>query len=124
MDTLLKIREQVKSRKPQFVKQSGRNLKKLSKSWRAPKGMHSKLRRKLRGHLKQPSVGYSSPKLIRGYSPSGLKPILITNENQLDNLKSEDGIIISRRLGKRKKLPILKKIQEKKPDCPKYKKFG
>jgi len=113
MADLLELRKELKSKKPKFVRQQGHGLKKLSKSWRAPKGMHSKLRKKLRGHLKQPSRGYSSPKAVRGFSSNGFKPVVLTNENQIDTLEKNEGIIISKRLGERKRLQIFKKIKEK-----------
>ena len=112
--TLLELREKIKERKPDFIRQQGRYLKSLSKNWRAPKGMHSKLRKKLRGKIKQPSIGYSSPKEARYLHPSGLMPQLISNLNQLSGLTEKDGIIISGKLGKRKKIELLKKIKETK----------
>ncbi|MEK6934477.1 MAG: eL32 family ribosomal protein [Nanoarchaeota archaeon] len=98
-------------KKPKFIRQRAHNLKKLEKKWRAPKGMHSKLRKKFKGKAKQPSVGYSSPKKIRNLR-QGLIPILISTESQLKNLTKEHGLIISRKLGAKKKVELLQKIKE------------
>ena len=87
MERLLEVRQQVKSQKPTFLRQQGHVLRKIRKIWRAPKGMHSKMRKKLRGYRRQPSIGYSSPKLVRGFSPDGYKTILQTQENQLGRLE-------------------------------------
>ena len=127
MNDLLQVRKQVKARKPKFIRQQGNHLTSLSKNWRAPKGVHSKIRRKRRGKMKQPSTGYGSPKKVMHFHPSGLKPIRITNSNQLNNVTKEHGLIISRTLGKRKKLALLKEVEERKlpvlniRDIPAYK---
>ena len=113
MKNLLQIRQQIKRKKPDFIRQKGKFLKKLGAVWRAPKGMHSKLRMKHRGHISHPSMGYSSPREVRGLSPTGLRPILITNESQLSGITQNDGLIISKRLGERKRISILKKTKER-----------
>src|SRR3989344_9210690 len=107
MKELLRTRKVLKSKKPKFIRQQGHGLKNLSKVWRAPKGMHSKLRKKLRGKLKSPSIGYSSPRLVRGLTPSGLRPILVHTESQLANLEKNEGVIIARKVGKRKRINII-----------------
>ncbi|MFH1592542.1 MAG: 50S ribosomal protein L32e [Candidatus Woesearchaeota archaeon] len=109
---LLELRKTQKSKKPNFVRQQGKCIKSLSESWRAPKGMHSKLRRKLRGKIKSPSIGYSSPKSVRGLHVSGLIPILVYNVRELDDLKTGQGALIASAVGQKKKLEILKKSKE------------
>ncbi len=113
METLLRIREQIKAKKPKFVRQKAFGLKKLSKKWKAPKGQHSKLRKKLRGHLKHPSVGYSSPREVRGLTSNGLKPVLINSEKEFGKIDKKVGLIISSKVGERKRIQILKKIEER-----------
>lgn len=109
---LLNLRQKLKSKKPTFIRQKAHGLKKLEKVWRAPKGIHSKLRKKKKGHMKHPSVGFSSPREVRGFSPSGLKPILVINIKQLDKIKNE-GIVISSLVGNKKRIELLKKIKER-----------
>ena len=112
MKELLQLRKNLKAKKPDFIRQQGRNLKRINTGWRAPKGIHSKQRLKLRGKSKRPSVGYSSPKIIRGLNSTGLKPVIISNIDQLKDLSKEHGIIISKNLGQRNKISVLKKIKE------------
>lgn len=111
MKELLKLRKEKKRKKPDFIRQN-KGKKSLKKCWRQPKGMHSKLRRKKAGHIKHPSPGFSSPKAVRHLHPSGLKEKIITNLNQLSTVQKNEGIIISSKLGLRKKLKILNKIKE------------
>lgn len=109
---LLELRNAQKKKKPTFVRQQGHSIKSLETKWRAPKGMHSKLRRKFRGKMKHPSMGYSSPSEVRFLHPSGLKPVLVHNLNDLNNLGAEQGIILSSAVGQKKRGEILKKIKE------------
>ena len=77
MKELLEIRNKMKAKKPTFLKQDANRLTRLKKQWRQPKGQHSKIRKKLRSYRKQPSMGYSSPKEVRGLTREGHKLIII-----------------------------------------------
>lgn len=112
MNQLLAIRNKMKSKKPDFIRQQGRSLSKLKQKWRAPKGMHSKLRMGLRGKIKKPSIGYSSPKEVKGLNRSGYKPVIVATLEGINKIKNGEGIVISRTVGKRKKIELLKKIKE------------
>jgi len=103
----------MKKKKPVFARQQSEYVASLKKKqWRAPKGMHSKLRRKRRGRMKHPSPSYSSPTAVKYMHPSGLIPILISNVEQLSHVQSYHGAIISRRVGMKKRIALLKKCQE------------
>ena len=110
---LLNLRKQMKKKKPVFVRQQGEYVPSLKKKqWRAPKGMHSKLRRKRRGRMKHPSPSYSSPTAVKYMHPSGLIPILISNIEQLSQVQNYHGVIVSRLVGVKKRIALLKKCQE------------
>ena len=109
---LLEIKN--KKKKPVFTRQEYPARIKLGPVWRKPKGIHSKMRDKRKGKKAQPSVGYSAPKLVRGLTKEGLLPIHIQNLNDLNKVTQKHIIILDRTLGLRKRLELLKKIQEKK----------
>lgn len=114
-EELLELREKIKSKKPEFIRQESQRRKTLGRKWRKPKGIHSKMRRKFKGRRKSPSTGYSSPKEIRGFDFSGLKPIYVNSMKDLEKVDAkEEGIILSSRVGLRKKIEIIKKAAEKK----------
>lgn len=112
MEKILKLRKEKKDKKPEFVRQQGRTVSKLERKWRQPKGMHSKLRKKLKERGKHPSMGYSSPKKVRGLNPKGLKEVVVNNTEDLINIKKGEAAVIGKNVGKRKKLKILKKAEE------------
>jgi len=112
---LLEIRKEIKERKPKFTRQEYPVRKKLRELvWRRPKGIHSKMRDKKRGKRIQPSVGWKSPRAVCGLTKDGLTPMLIKNLNGLNNVTKNHIIILSGLLGNKKRIEILKKIEEKK----------
>lgn len=101
-----------KNKKPNFARQQSKIFKKLKTGkWRAPKGMHSKLRRKRKGKGLLPSIGYSSPRKFKGLSKEGLIQVNVSNSSQLVSLTKKHGVILSRYLGTRKRLALLEKIK-------------
>ncbi len=88
----------------------GKHRKKLQK-WRSPKGMHSKMRNKRKGYPASPSVGYKSPKKEKG-KILGLNPKIINNMKDLQNTAKNNIIIISQKIGARKRIEIIKKASE------------
>ncbi|MEA3379061.1 MAG: eL32 family ribosomal protein [Nanoarchaeota archaeon] len=112
MENLLELRNKMKKKKPDFLRQDGHCKSKLKKKWRQPKGMHSKMRRKLVGYRKQPSTGFCSPKKVRGLCRDGLKSKLIKTSKDLEGFNPKtDGAIVAK-IGQRKRLVIIKKILE------------
>ena len=110
---LLELKKQMKSKKPHFIRQDAHKKKKLSKKWRRPKGLHSKIRLKLRGRAKYVSVGYRGPKKVRYLHKSGLQQHIVRSITDLGGLDAKKiCLIISSSLGDRKKITILKKVEE------------
>ncbi len=111
---LLETRNTLKKKKPTFLRQEGHKKKKLGgPKWRKPKGMHSKLRRMLRGNRARVEPGWGSPRKVIALSFEGLKKIIIANPKQLLKLDAKtDGVIISGNVGIKKRVDILKKAKE------------
>ncbi len=112
-ERLLKLREELKRKKPKFRRQEWHRYKRLGEKWRRPKGRHSKMRRKLKGKPKMPNPGYRSPKKVRGLHPSGYEEVLVYNPKDLEKIDPErQAARIASRVGKRKRREILKKAEE------------
>ncbi|MCR3883751.1 50S ribosomal protein L32e [Methanotrichaceae archaeon M04Ac] len=82
-ERLMKVRARQKKRKPEFNRCDSHKKKKLSPSWRRPRGLHNKLRRQISAKGKLVRVGYRSPKAVRGYHPCGMKEVLVKNAGDL-----------------------------------------
>ncbi|MBS3143726.1 50S ribosomal protein L32e [Candidatus Woesearchaeota archaeon] len=95
-------------KKPNFKRQDS-ILKKLKDKWIRPKGIQSKLRLRKKGKGKIPRIGYGTPK-DKKYLIKNKKVVLIKNMNDLENIKNP--IIISSKVGLRKKLEIVTKAKE------------
>jgi large subunit ribosomal protein L32e len=110
---LLKLREEIKSRKPEFVAQESWRYKRVKEHWRRPRGIDNRMRRSFKGWPKLVKIGYGSPKLARYLHPSGYNDILVYNVNDLLKLdKDRDAARIGASVGRRKRIQILKKAKE------------
>lgn len=114
--TKLEIRSAIKKRKPTYRRRQSNQFAKLAKinAWRRPKGMGNKSRRNRRGHIGMLQVGYGSPKEVKGTNRDGLFEVIVSNVQDLDKVESSTQIaILSRTLGTRKKLDVLKAAKKK-----------
>ncbi|MBW3004729.1 50S ribosomal protein L32e [Candidatus Woesearchaeota archaeon] len=110
----LKLRKQIKSKKPKYLREDYHKKKAVSKkSWRGPSGRHSKMRHGFQGHRATLQVGYGSPREARHLHSSGLLPVLVCNINELSALdKSKQAAVISSSVGIKKKVEIVNKSKE------------
>ena len=84
----------------------GRGRRKKQK-WRKPKGRDNKMREKRKGYPVVVSIGY------RKNNAERKRIKIISNLNDLNNISKEDVIILGK-IGKRKKIEVLKKALEMK----------
>ena len=106
-------REATKHKKPDFKRQESWRYKRLGESWRRPRGIDSKIRRKVKGWPRSPGIGYRSPKETRGLHPSGYEEILVHNLDEVGELDPErQAIRIAHTVGARKRIEISAKAQE------------
>jgi len=112
---LLEVRKQIKSRKPTFRRQQINQFAKFknNNAWRRPRGQQSKMRLKRKGHRKMPTVGFKSPKAVRGLNRDGLLEIVVKNVQDLKaiDVKTQIGVI-GRTVGAKKKIDILNEAKK------------
>jgi len=112
MNDLLQLRKTLKSKKPKFLRQDATKIDEVRKrNWKQPKGIHSAMRNKKKGYRKQPSMGYGSPRKVRGLSPTGLIPIRVFNLNDLEKVTKNHAVIIGGSVGAKKRIEILKQVK-------------
>jgi len=111
----LELRERVKKKKPRFVRQESWRYKRLSESWRRPRGLDNKMRRKIKGWPPTVNVGYRGPKVARGLHPSGYKEVLLYNAEELKEIDPKtQAVRIAHSVGKRKRARILVEARKRK----------
>ncbi|ACV12476.1 Ribosomal protein L32e [Halorhabdus utahensis DSM 12940] len=90
--------------KPQFNRQDHHKKKRVSTSWRRPRGGLSKQRRGIKGKGDTVEAGFRTPNAIRGLHPSGFEEVRVHN---LDDLEGVDGdsqaVRIASKVGARKR---------------------
>jgi large subunit ribosomal protein L32e len=104
----LKGRKRVKKNKPDFVRSESWRYGKLKESWRRPRGLDHKMRRKIKGWPPTVSTGYKGPKDARGLHPSGYREVLVHNAKEISKVdpKSE-AARIAHTVGKKKRAQII-----------------
>jgi len=101
-------------RKPRFVRQDAHKKKRVGSGWRRPKGMDSKMRLGKKGHRKCVSVGYGSAKKTRGLHKSGLSIVIANSKDDVEKIyAAKSGAVIASSVGKKKRVEIIKKCQER-----------
>lgn len=110
---LFNVRKVQKGKKPSFNRQCQHKFKKLSKTWRRPRGLQSKQRRGYLGKGAIATVGYGSPALVKGLHPSGYDEILVYNVDDLVLVDPEyEAIRIGGQVGAKKRAAIVAKAKE------------
>ncbi|KAG9302326.1 hypothetical protein G9A89_008818 [Geosiphon pyriformis] len=74
----------VKKRTKPFKRHQSDRYK--SESWRKPKGIDNRVRRRFKGQLPMPKIGYGSNKKTRHLMPNGFKKFLVSNVKELELL--------------------------------------
>ncbi|MCO5567964.1 hypothetical protein L7F22_021660 [Adiantum nelumboides] len=80
--------------KPKIIKKRVKKFKRaqsdrkicVKPSWRRPKGIDSRVRRKFKGCVLMPNIGYGSNKKTRHVLPNGFKKFLVHNAAEIDLL--------------------------------------
>ncbi|KAF6252570.1 ribosomal protein L32e [Scenedesmus sp. NREL 46B-D3] len=82
---LVKRKKQVK-RKSHFDRHQCDRKLCVKPSWRRPKGIDGRVRRKFKGAIRMPNVGYGTNKKDRHVLPNGFKKVLVHNVKDLEML--------------------------------------
>jgi len=113
-DQALKVRERVKGKKPKFRRQESWRYKRVKENWRKPRGIDSKMRKKVKGWPRSPQVGYRGPKEARGLHPSGYVEVLVQNVDDIDQIDPKtQAARIARTVGARKRVEISARAKER-----------
>jgi len=115
IEKALKIKAEKAAKKPTFKQRNHKKFLRVSSSWRKPRGLHNKLRRKRKGIGCWVMTGYKMPKEVRGMRKDGLMPIIVANLDEMKGLDhKKHAVIIKASTGKKNKILLLKEAISKK----------
>ena len=113
---LRKIKELIRRKdKPEFLRHLWWKFPKFQNKlkWKRPRGKDNPMRLKLKGYPPVASVGYRTPKVIRGLHPTGLKPVVISNVKELEELNPAEVIVyVSSTVSLKKRVEIIAKAKQ------------
>ena len=110
-----KTSKETRKKKMNFVVKESNFSARVKSRWRFPRGKHSKVRQMHKGRPALPNPGHGSPAALRGLHVSGLKPVIVSNLNELLKINiNTEGAIISGKVGNKRKLELLNLANEKK----------
>ncbi len=115
LEKALRLREKIKRKKPDFVRQESWRYDRLKENWRRPKGIDNKMRRKIKGWPPTVNVGYRGPKAARGLHPSGYEEVLVYTVEDVKKVDPKtQAIRIAHTVGKKRRLQIIQEAKKRK----------
>ncbi|KAG7127540.1 60S ribosomal protein L32 like [Verticillium longisporum] len=105
----------VKKRTKRFERHQSDRFMRVDPSWRKPKGIDNRVRRRFRGTAPMPSIGYGSNKKTKYMMPSGHKAFLVNNVSDVELLLMHNRTFaaeIAHGVSSRKRIDIISRAKQ------------
>lgn len=106
---LLGVRDSLDAARPRFTRQASYRYHRIGRweNWRRPRGQQSKQRRHYKYRSQIVRIGYGSPAVTRGLTPSGFRPIIVHTVAEIAKLDpTVEAAIIARTVGTKRRLVL------------------
>ncbi|VDM01124.1 unnamed protein product [Schistocephalus solidus] len=105
----------VKKHTKKFRRHHNDRYMRLGVKWRKPKGIDNRMRRRFKGQMRMPKIGYGSAQRTRHMHPDGFKHVLVHNVKELEVLlmqhRTHAGVIAST-IAKKNRVKIVERAKE------------
>ncbi|PKI84626.1 60S ribosomal protein L32 [Malassezia vespertilionis] len=104
----------VKKRTQKFKRHQSDRFKRVGESWRKPTGIDNCVRRRFRGTIAMPKIGYGSNKKTRNLMPNGFRRFVVHNVNEVDLLLMHNNSFaaeVAHNVSSKKRIEILNKAK-------------
>jgi large subunit ribosomal protein L32e len=109
----LHVRREKKKKTPEFLREEWFRYKRISRNWRRPDGITSKMRINKKYRPSRVRVGFRGPKKVRGLHPSGFEEIIVYNVTDLEKINADtQAARIGSSVGTKKRVAIAEKAKE------------
>ena len=111
----LRLRSLISSRRPKFIRMNSWRIKRLEDKWRSPRrSLDNKIRLQRKGFPPLVKIGYRGPSKARYLHPSGFQEVIIYSPQDLEKVDpATQAARIASTVGRRKRIEIIKKAEEK-----------
>ncbi len=106
---LLTFRRGQDAHRPLFVRQAAHRYWRIGRdgAWRKPRGLQSKQRRHYGYRPTVVSIGFRSPRLVRGRTSTGFRPIVVQTVVEIGRIDpAQEAAVIARTVGTQKRLVL------------------
>ncbi|XP_062072236.1 large ribosomal subunit protein eL32-like [Lepus europaeus] len=76
----------IKKRTKKFICHQSDRYVKIKRNWRKPRGIDNRVRRRFKGQILMPNIGYGSNKKTKHMLPRGFRKFLVHNVKELEML--------------------------------------
>ncbi|KAI3620177.1 60S ribosomal protein L32 [Malassezia furfur] len=104
----------VKKRTNRFKRHQSDRFKRVGESWRKPTGIDNCVRRRFKGTMAMPKIGYGSNKKTRHLLPNGFRRFVVSNPKDVELLLMHNNTFaaeVAHNVSSKKRIEILEKAK-------------
>ncbi|ORX94781.1 ribosomal protein L32e [Basidiobolus meristosporus CBS 931.73] len=105
----------VKKRTKHFKRHQSDRYKTVKESWRKPKGIDNRVRRRFKGQIPMPKIGYGSNQKTRHLMPNGFKKFVVASPRELEVLLMQNRTYaaeIAHNVSSKNRIAIVERAQQ------------
>ena len=111
----LRTPRKVKKVSKKFHRHQSDLFLRVKPNWRRPKGIDNRVRRKFKGQIRMPGIGYGTASKTRHVHPDGFKQIVVHNCQELEMLLMQNrtfAAVIARTVSSQKRKNIVERAAQ------------